>query len=97
MPLPVLIGSLYSFFSKVYLFHAAKNLPEKELLSTLQLRSSYFLRDYKMAARQFPPKKAEKAIALLKEYDLKSKGVGYVSTGKQDGSLVRELAWRLLH
>lgn len=97
MPLVVLIGSLYNFFSKVYLFHAAKNLPEKELLSTLQLRSSYFLKEYRAAARQFPSTKAEQALTLLKEYDLKSKGVGYVGTGKPQSSLTRELVWRILH
>lgn len=97
MPLVVLIGSLYNYFSKIYLFHAAKNLPEKDLLSTLQLRSSYFLKEYRAAARQFPPAKAEQALTLLKEYDLKSKGVGYVSTGKPDSSLTREMIWRILH
>lgn len=97
MPLPVLIGSLYTYFSKVYLYHAAKNLPEREILTTLQLRSNFFLKEYRAAARQFPPAKAEQAITLLKEYDLKSKGVGYNNTGKPDGSLAKEMVWRILH
>lgn len=96
-PMPVLIGALYGYFSKVYVYHAAKNLPEKELLSTLQLRSNYFLKEYRASARNFPPAQAEKAITLLKEYDLKSKGVGYNSTGKPEGELMKELVWRLLH
>ncbi len=96
-PMPVLIGALYGYFSKVYMYHAAKNLPEKELLSTLQLRSGYFLKEYRASARNFPPAQAEKAITLLKEYDLKSKGVGYNSTGKPEGELMKELVWRLLH
>jgi DNA polymerase III subunit delta len=96
-PLVVLIGSLYGFFSKLYQFHFVKNLPEPEILSTLQLRSSFFLKDYRAAARNFPPEKAEQALSLLKEYDLKSKGVGYNSTGKPEGELMRELIWRLLH
>ncbi len=79
------------------MYHAAKDLPEKELLSTLGLRSNYFLREYRAAARQFPPVKAEQAIALLKEYDLKSKGVEYNSTGKPEGELMKEMVWRLLH
>lgn len=96
-PMPVLIGALYSYFSKVYMYHAAKNLPEKELLTTLQLRSNYFLKEYRATARNFPPAQAEKAITLLKEYDLKSKGVGYNNTGKPEGELMKELVWRLLH
>ncbi|MCB0587213.1 MAG: DNA polymerase III subunit delta [Phaeodactylibacter sp.] len=96
-PMPVLIGALYSYFSKVYLYHAAKNLPVKELLSTLQLRSEFFLKEYRLTARNYPPARAEKVISLLKEYDLKSKGVGYISTGKPEGELMKELVWRLLH
>lgn len=96
-PPQVVIVSLYGFFSKIYQYHAAKNLPEKELLSTLQLRSAYFLKDYIAAARHFPPTKAESVIALLKEYDLKSKGVGYNSTGKEEGDLMKELVWKILH
>lgn len=96
-PLPVIIASLYNYFSKVYQLHFAKNLPEKELIATLQLRSAFFLKDYRDAARNFPPQQAEQAIALLKEYDLKSKGVGYNNTGKPEGELMKELVWRLLH
>ena len=95
--MPVLISSLYNFFSKLYLYHAAKNLSEKELLTTLQLRSAYFLKEYRAAARHYPPSAAEKVITLLKEYDLKSKGVGYISTGKAEISLAKELIWKILH
>ncbi len=96
-PLVLLIGSLYNYFSKVFLFHAAKNLPEKELLSTLQLRSGYFLKEYRAAARNYPRSKTEQVITLLKEYDLKSKGVGYNSTGKPEGELMKEMVWRIMH
>lgn len=96
-PMPVIISALYSYFSKVYLYHAAKHLPEKELLNTLQLRSSWFLKEYLAAARSFPPGHTENAISLLREYDLKSKGVGYNNTGKPEGELLREMVWRILH
>ncbi len=96
-PLPVIIGSLYNFFSKLYMFHFVKSLPEKDLLSALQLRSAFFLRDYRAALPHFSPAKTEEVIALLREYDLKSKGVNYVSTGKEDGELLKEMVWRILH
>jgi len=92
-----LIGALYNYFSKIYLLHAAKNLPEKELLSTLQLRSSYFLKEYRAAARNYPRAKTEQVIALLKDYDLKSKGVGYIGTGKAENELMKEMVWRIMH
>jgi DNA polymerase-3 subunit delta len=96
-PMPVVLGSLYNYFSKVYMLHFLKNTPEQELLQTLGLRSGYFLREYRQAARTFPRGKTEQVIALLKEYDLKSKGVGYNSTGKPEGALLKEMVYRILH
>ena len=96
-PMVMIVGALYNYFSKVYMLHFLKNTPEKELLSTLKLRSSFFLREYRLAARNFSRPKAERVIGLLKEYDLKSKGVGYNSTGKPEGELLVEMVWRILH
>jgi DNA polymerase-3 subunit delta len=92
-----IISSLYNYFSKIYLFHAAKNLPEPELLSTLQLRSKFFLKEYRATARNYPKPKTEQVIGLLKTYDLKSKGVGYRGTGKPESELTKELVWRIMH
>jgi DNA polymerase-3 subunit delta len=96
-PLPVVIGSLYNFYSKIYMLHFVKHLPEKELLEALQLRSAYFLRDYRATLPHFPLQKTAQVIGFLKEYDLKSKGVDYVTTGKEEGELLKELVWRILH
>jgi DNA polymerase-3 subunit delta len=96
-PLPVVIGSLYGFFSRIYQLHFLKNASEQEQLKALKLHSAYFLRDYRTALRNFSYPRTEKAIGLLKEYDLKSKGVDYNSTGKPDGELMKELVWRILH
>ena len=79
------------------MLHFLKQLPEGELLSALQLRSAFFLREYRAAARAFPLRKTEHVLSLLKEFDLKSKGVDYVSTGKPDGQLLKELIWKILH
>lgn len=96
-PLPVVLGSLYNFFSKIYMLHFVRNLSEKEMLEALQLRSAYFLKDYRSALPHFPLAKTQQVIGFLKEYDLKSKGVDYNSTGKEEGELLKELVWRILH
>lgn len=95
--LPAVISALYNYFSKVYMLHFLKQLPEAELLSALSLRSSFFLREYRAGARSYPLPKTEKVLGLLKDFDLKSKGVDYNSTGKPDGELLKELIWRILH
>lgn len=96
-PLPVVIGSLYGFFSRIYQLHFLKNASEQDQLKALKLHSAYFLRDYRTALRNFSFPRTEKAIGLLREYDLKSKGVDYNSTGKPEGELLKELVWRILH
>lgn len=96
-PLQVVIGSLYNYYSKIYLFHSVARAPEQEILQTLGLRSGYFLREYRAAARQYSLSKAQEVIHILREFDLKSKGVGYNATGKPDGELLKEMTWRILH
>ncbi len=96
-PVPVVIGSLYNFFSKIYMLHFVKHLQERELLEALQMRSAYFLKDYKAALPHFPLHKTEQVIGFLKDYDLKSKGVDYISTNKEEGELLKEMVWRILH
>ena len=96
-PITVIISSLYGFFSKVYLLNFFLQASEKEQLEALELRSAFFLKDYREATRYFNRSRAERAIALLREYDLKSKGVNYNSTGKPEVDLLREMIYLLLH
>lgn len=93
----VTIGSLYNFFSKLYILQFYKNASEKEQAEALDLKSAYFLKDYRAALTYFNKPRTEAAIQLLREYDLKSKGVGYNATGKAEGTLLRELTWKLMH
>ncbi|MCB0639196.1 MAG: DNA polymerase III subunit delta [Lewinella sp.] len=96
-PIQVIIGSLYGYFSKIYRFHAVAQATEGDILKALGLRSAFFLREYRVAARNYPRLRTEAVISILREYDLKSKGVGFNTTGKPDGELLREMVWKLLH
>ena len=94
-PLVMVVGSLYNFFSKVYMFHYVKNASDREILSALGLRSEWFLKEYRIAARHYNLAKTQNVIAVLKEYDLKSKGVDRVST--TEGALLKEMVFRIMH
>lgn len=96
-PIQAVIGSLYNYFSKIYQYHAVAKQSEAEVLKALGLRSAYFLRDYRQAARYYPFQTTTGIIHLLREFDLKSKGLGYNATGKPDGELLKEMIWRILH
>ncbi len=94
-PMVMVTGTLYNYFSKVYMIHFLRNSPDREVAKALKLRSDYFLREYKTAARNYNLPSTRKVINILKEYDLKSKGVDRDST--PEGELMREMVYKILH
>ena len=88
-PLPMVLGSLYNYFNKVFIASAYAQKSDLELQRALGLSSSYFLRDYKSAARNFPIKSMASVMKALKNADLQSKGVG--QKGMSDKDVLQEL------
>lgn len=95
-PLVLTIGSLYGYFSKIYLMHQAKPKSDSEIVTVLGIKPfSFVINEYKTAARNYSPKKTEQVIALLQDYDLRSKGVN--DTGSEEAALLKELVYKILH
>jgi DNA polymerase-3 subunit delta len=88
------LSFLYSFFSKILIFHFTKDKSDANLARELGV-SPFFLKNYKKAATQYPPKKAVQIISFLREYDLKAKGVNNIST--EPGDLLKEMIFKILH
>ncbi len=93
-PLPVLLGSLYRFFSRLFLFHNHQSRPEQETMVAMGLKNTFFLKEYREAARQYTLPKTKQIIGLLSEYDLKSKGV---DSNTDAPELLKELVFRILY
>lgn len=90
-PLPLVLGSLFSFFSKVYaLQHTRLNFNE----AAKELSIPPFLINENHRAAQIYSGKLDKVINLLHEYDLRSKGVN--DPGTDDSELAKELIYRIL-
>lgn len=96
-PFIMVVASLAGFFTKLYMLHFIKNEPDNVVQNKLGLRSSYALRDYRAAIRFFPLAKTEQIIGDLKQFDLMAKGVDYNGTGKEEGELLKELIYKILH
>jgi len=96
-PMVMMVGSLYNYFSKVYMLHFLRNSGDQAILKALKLGSSFFLREYKASARNYSRPATEKVLAILKEYDLKSKGVDNNTMSNPDGELMKEMVWRILN
>jgi DNA polymerase III subunit delta len=93
-PLPVTFTILYSFFSKVLGYHFLGDKSRNNVTAQLNIRP-FLIPEYEMASKRFTPAKLIEIISLLKEYDLKSKGIGDVSSSEVD--LLKELVYRILH
>ena len=58
-------------------------------------RAPFFVRQYSEAATNYSFLKLRGILALLREYDLKVKGVNNNST--EDGQVLKELVYKILH
>ena len=94
-PIFVTIALLHSYFSKILKFHFLKNKTNDKLIASALGVNPFFVKDYKSAARLYNPRKVVSIIKLLREYDLKSKGIGNVSS--KNGDLLKELIFKTLH
>jgi len=90
-PLPYVIGTLASFFSRLYLYHGNKHLGDAGLKKVL----GYYIEDFKIAGAKFDKVKTEQSIDLLHNYDLKSKGLNSANT--PPGELLKELTIKILN
>jgi len=90
-PLVLTVSLLFSFFSKVLKYHALTN---KSQASKVLGVSPYFIKDYEIAARNYPMKKVSAIIASIREIDVKSKGVG---ASLSQGDLLKELLVKLMN
>jgi len=92
-PIILTTAQLNSFFSKLLRYHALKDKSQYAAGSALGV-SPFFVKDYSFAAQKYSMKKASQAIALIREVDMKSKGVN--SNQIPPGDLLKELLVKLM-
>ncbi len=92
-PIQLVLPSLYSFFSKVFMIFGAGGGDEKSIAASIGV-NPYFMKDYTKAARLYTYPGVEKALLLLHTYNLKSIGIG--SNGTEDASLLKEMVVKMM-
>lgn len=93
-PIVMTIGNLYNFFSNVVLYHTISHQSPPTIASELGI-NPYFVKDYAEAARLYPLKFATRIISVLREIDLKSKGLGAVNM--DEGELLKEMVYKIIN
>jgi DNA polymerase-3 subunit delta len=92
-PLVVTVALLFGFFSQLLHLHGMSDRNPRSVASAIKV-NPYFVNEYLEAARNYPMRKVSYVIGVLREFDVKSKGVG--SNSVPQGDLLKELLVRIL-
>ena len=92
-PIQLILPSLYSFFSKLYMIHGLNSRDEKTVAASLGV-NPFFVKDYLKAVNAYSFPEVEKAILLLHHYNLRS--VGVADIGTEDASLLKEMVYKII-
>ncbi len=92
-PLPLTLGFLNSFLTKLAIVHTMPGKSQQELASAMKV-SPYFVKDYQSQAGNYSLGKVVEAQHHLRDCDLRSKGLG--GDGSDHGELLRELLAKIM-
>ena len=87
-PMVVTIALLFGFFQQLLIYHGLPSTDKASVAKALGV-NPYFVSEYVTASRNYPMKKVSYIINLLRDADVKSKGVGAYNLSQ--GDLLKEL------
>ena len=93
-PMMVIVASLFTLHSQMMKVHFSANKSKDAIAKSLKMHP-FVAGKMISAAKIYNPKKIAVNIAILHEYDLKSKGVNNPSTS--GGQLLKEMIYKLMH
>jgi DNA polymerase-3 subunit delta len=85
---------LYGFFKKLFLYHHIADKSDNNLAAQLSV-NRFFVKDYRVAGSNYSKEKLRQVFSILREYDVKSKGVE--TAPMEDGEIMREMVFKILH
>tara|TARA_R110002051_G_scaffold105783_1_gene178853 strand:+ start:1539 stop:2537 length:999 start_codon:yes stop_codon:yes gene_type:complete len=91
-PFVLTITLLNSFFTQLLQYHGMSDHNPKNVASLLGI-NPYFVKEYQIAAKNYPMKKVSSIIADLRDLDIKGKGVG-ANLSQED--LLKELLVKII-
>lgn len=93
-PLVMTISLLNSFFTQLLQYHGLKDKSKGSVAKALRV-NPFFVGDYLVAGRNYPMRKVSQIIGLLRDADMKSKGVG--ASNLPQGDILKELLFKIMH
>lgn len=92
-PMIMIVAVLYGFYAKLYALASASSKGESGAANALKI-NPYAMKDYSSALSRYSVQKLAECVMLIKEADLKLKGVNAGSM--EEGQILKELVLRLL-
>ena len=93
-PMIVTVSMLFQFFSQLLHLHGMNDKSPRSVASALKV-NPYFVSEYITASKNYPMKTVSGVIATLRDFDVKSKGVG--ANAVPQGDLLKELVFRIMN
>ena len=93
-PMVVTTSLVFSFFIKLLKYHGLKDKNPRNVAAVLGV-SPFFLKDYDLALRQYTMKKVSQIVGVLRDIDVKSKGVGANALPNHD--LLKEMLVKIFN
>nr|WP_320058656.1 DNA polymerase III subunit delta [uncultured Bacteroides sp.] len=94
-PIQMTLPLLFNFFSNLMLAYYAPDKSEQGIAAMLGLKTPWQARDYAAAMRKYNGIKTMQIIGDIRYADAKSKGID--SASMNDGDILRELVFNILH
>lgn len=94
-PIQVTVINLFGYFQKALIAAQYQSEGDAVLQKKLGLTTSYFVKDYRAVARNYPVSKIRSILMRIRTTDVESKGVNNKS--KDDGQLLTELIYFILN
>ena len=92
-PFVLTLGALFSYFQKYFIFLQQNNMKDEDF-SRLKLWPA-MISEYQSAKKFYNPKKTQSILRTMHDFDLRSKGVN--DSGTDEGALLKELIFQILH
>ena len=93
-PMVLVLAQLFKFFSELMLYHYLPDKSQGAVASELKI-NPYFVKDYQKASQVFGAWKTMNIISFIRDTDSRYKGIDNPST--EEGDLMKELIFKILH
>ena len=93
-PIQMILSSLFNYFIQVFQYHSLSDKSDNNVSSNLGV-NRFFVKDYVQASRLYSMKKISLIISLIKNSDLKTKGVG--GSNSNDKDVLRQLIIEIMN